>query len=85
MPMRTLLSMAFGCAVILAAAPAAAQTYDPSYPVCLQKWEWGGSTFECAYSSWDQCRAAAAGRAAMCVDNPYWQRAYPNSPRRLMR
>ncbi|MGM4870193.1 DUF3551 domain-containing protein [Bradyrhizobium sp. 956_D2_N1_5] len=44
-------------------------------PVCLQRWEWGGSTyFECAYTSWDQCRASAIGLSAMCVDNPYWQR-----------
>ncbi|WP_247354439.1 DUF3551 domain-containing protein [Bradyrhizobium sp. 160] len=67
-------------AAILLIASATAQTFDPSHPVCLQKWEWGGSThFQCAYSSWDQCRAAAAGLAAMCVENPYWPRAQPRS------
>jgi hypothetical protein len=67
-----------GSAAILAIASATAQTYDPSYPVCLQRWEWGGSTyFECAYTSWDQCRATTIGLAAMCVENPYWQRPQP--------
>lgn len=73
-------------AVILASAPATAQTYDPGYPVCLQRWEWGGSTyFECRFTSWDQCRAAGAGLPAMCVDNPYWVPARPRSLRRLSR
>ncbi|MGL3111413.1 DUF3551 domain-containing protein [Bradyrhizobium sp. BR 1432] len=63
---------------ILVVTSATAQTYDPRHPVCLQKWQWGGSTyFECAYTSWDQCRAAAIGLAAMCVENPYWSRAQP--------
>jgi hypothetical protein len=86
MPMRTLFWTILGSAVLLAAAPAAAQTYDPRYPVCLQRWEWGGSTyFECSFSSWDQCRAAASGLPAMCLNNPYWQGAYPRQPRRLAR
>jgi hypothetical protein len=63
---------------ILGIVPASAQTYDPSYPVCLQIWEWGGSThFECAFASWNQCRSAAIGIGAMCVDNPYWAPAHP--------
>lgn len=66
--------------VIIATAPAAAQTYDDRYPICLQKWQWGGSTyFECTYTSWDQCRATAAGLAATCLENPYW----PHTQRRL--
>ena len=73
--MRMLRWLILGSAAILAIASATAQTYDPSHPVCLQRWEWGGSTyFECAYTSWDQCRASAIGLSAMCVDNPYWQR-----------
>lgn len=68
-------------AAVLAIAPASAQTYDPRYPVCLQIWEWGGSThFECEYASWDQCRRAAAGIGAMCLDNPYWTQAHPRRP-----
>jgi hypothetical protein len=58
---------------ILGNAPCAAQRYDPNYPVCLQKWEWGGSsTIYCYYTSWDQCKAAASGQPAMCLLNPYW-------------
>lgn len=64
--------LAFGTA--LAAAPARAQTYDPSYPVCLQIFigfnDW---YFQCAYSNMNQCRASASGRRAMCVENPYYQ------------
>ena len=40
-------------------APAMGQRYDPDYPVCIQRWEWGGSsTIYCHYTSWDQCRMA---------------------------
>ncbi len=53
-------------------APAVAQRFGGNYPVCLQKWEWGGaSSISCRYSSWDECRATAAGLSAMCVANPY--------------
>jgi hypothetical protein len=65
-------------AAILVMTPAAAQTYGRAYPVCLQKWQWGGSTYyECAYTSWDQCRTSAIGLAAMCVENPYRTHAQP--------
>jgi hypothetical protein len=33
-------------ATILAVTPATAERYDPRFPVCLQKWEWGGSNTE---------------------------------------
>ena len=57
---------------IMLAAPARAQTYDPSYPVCLQIYRsmvdfW----FECG-STMAQCAASASGRAAQCVVNPYY-------------
>ncbi len=54
----------------LTAVPARAQTYNPDYPVCLQvyaPWPY----IECAYTSLEQCRWSASGRAAMCVINPY--------------
>ena len=55
-----------------APAPAVAQRFGGHYPVCLQKWEWGGSSsILCRYSSWDECRATASGLSAMCVANPY--------------
>jgi hypothetical protein len=76
--MRMLRWIILGSAVILVITSATAQTYDPRYPVCLQIWQWGGSTyFECTYTSWDQCRSAAVGLPAMCLENPYWPRAHP--------
>lgn len=76
MTMRILRWMILCSAMILTAAPATAQTYDSRGPVCLQKWQWGGSYYyDCGYTSWDQCRAASVGLAAMCVENPYWPRA----------
>jgi len=55
------------------AAPAQAQTYDPSYPVCLQVYQsMVDYYFECGYTSIAQCQASASGRAASCVVNPYY-------------
>ena len=51
--------------------PAAAQTYDPAYPVCLHVY--GRATYyECRYTSLPQCNASASGRAAQCEINPYF-------------
>ena len=50
--------------------PAAAQTYDPAYPVCLR--DRGANYYECRYTSQPQCNASASGRAAQCVINPYF-------------
>jgi Protein of unknown function (DUF3551) len=55
--------------------PAAAQTYDPAYPVCLQVFGRGGNYYECRYTSLPQCDASASGRAAQCVVNPYFASA----------
>jgi Protein of unknown function (DUF3551) len=66
---------------ILVVAPAKAQRYDPRYPVCLQIWEWGGSSsMDCSFTSWDVCRATASGLSGMCLNNPYWSRARQVSP-----
>jgi uncharacterized protein DUF3551 len=51
--------------------PAAAQTYDPAYPVCL-RW---AHYYECRYRSLPQCNASASGRAAQCFINPYFASA----------
>jgi len=69
---------------MLAVAPAMGQRYDnPDYPVCLQRWEWGGiSTIYCRFTSWDECRMATVGLSAMCLTNPYWRQT---SPGRLSR
>jgi hypothetical protein len=50
---------------------AAAQTYDPAYPVCLHVYRWGGY-YDCSYTSLAQCNASASGRAAQCDINPYF-------------
>lgn len=61
-------------AMIALPAPAQAQTYDPSYPVCLQIYTGGIADyyFECYYQTMAQCQASASGRAAQCVVNPYY-------------
>jgi hypothetical protein len=51
---------------------AAAQTYDPKYPVCLHVYTRGANYYECRYTSLPQCNAAASGRAAQCDVNPYF-------------
>lgn len=53
-------------------APAAAQTYDPAYPVCLHVYTRGANYYECRYTSLPQCNMSASGRAAQCVINPYF-------------
>jgi hypothetical protein len=54
--------------------PAAAQTYDPAYPVCLHVYG-PGTYYDCRYASLPQCNASASGRAAQCVINPYFASA----------
>ncbi|SHL95582.1 Protein of unknown function [Bradyrhizobium lablabi] len=57
------------------AGSARAQTYDPSYPVCLHVY--GKATYyECRYTSLAQCNLSASGRAAQCLVNPYFASAY---------
>jgi hypothetical protein len=51
--------------------PAAAQTYDPAYSVCLHVYG-RASYYECRYTSLPQCNASASGRSAQCVINPYF-------------
>ena len=55
--------------------PAAAQRYDPAYPVCLHVYGWGANYYECSYTTLPQCNASASGRAANCVVNPYFASA----------
>lgn len=60
----------------LAAGPSHAQTFDPSYPVCMHVYSGasggGGEWYDCSFVSLPQCRATAAGRAATCDLNPYY-------------
>jgi Protein of unknown function (DUF3551) len=53
-----------------------AQTYDPKYPVCMQKYGLGGGYIDCSYTSLAQCNASASSRAAQCLTNPYFAQAY---------
>jgi hypothetical protein len=78
--MRVLALAVLAIGAVSAAAPAQAQTYDPSYPVCLHVWGRGISYYECNYSSLPQCNASASGRAAQCVVNPYYANASANRP-----
>ena len=79
--MRMLRWIILASATMLVVAPAQAQRYDPRYPVCMQVWEWGGSSYlNCTFTTWDQCRATASGLSAMCLDNPYWAQARQLSP-----
>ena len=60
-------------AMLSLATPAAAQMYDPRYPVCLQVYQsMVDYYFECAYTSIPQCQMSASGRNASCVVNPYY-------------
>jgi Protein of unknown function (DUF3551) len=70
--MRTMAGLILTVAALLAAMPARAQTYDPAYPVCLQVYGLDGDYVACSYTSMDQCRLTAAGRAAQCIANPFF-------------
>jgi len=52
--------------------PAAAQTYDPAYPVCMHVFTRGFNYYDCSYTSLPQCNVSASGRAAQCDINPYY-------------
>src|SRR6266852_4282121 len=69
--MRILALAILAIAMVAAAAPGSAQTYDPGYPVCLRVY--GLASYnECRYFSMAQCAMSASGRAAQCVLNPYF-------------
>jgi hypothetical protein len=75
--MRTLILAMLTLGGVATAAPARAQIYDPSYPICLRVYE-RLNYYECSYTSLPQCQMSASGRAAQCVVNPYWANAYVN-------
>lgn len=80
--MRTLTCTFLTIATALAATPLRAQTYDPSYPVCIQVNGVDGSYIECSFTSLQQCAASAAGRSALCLTNPYFAPGVMKPPRR---
>jgi hypothetical protein len=83
--MRVLAPAILAIATLSVAAPAAAQTYSPDYPVCLHVYG-RANYYECLYTSLAQCNATASGRAAQCVVNPYFAIAeQPAAPHRRHR
>jgi hypothetical protein len=68
---------------VLTAAPLWAQTYDPSYPVCLQTYGRAGGNAECRYTSLAQCAQSASGIAAQCISNPYFASQVSPGPHHL--
>lgn len=65
----------------LTAMPARGQAYDPNFPVCLQTYGIAGDNIECGYSSQAQCSAAASGRSAQCIINPFFASRQAAGPR----
>ncbi len=80
--MRVLACTIFTIGAMLVAAPARAQTYDPNFPVCLQTYALGGGYIDCSFTSLAQCAASASGRAAQCLNNPYFAQGDRKLPRR---
>ena len=62
------------------ATPAAAQTYNPNFPVCLQKFG-PVSYIDCRYGSIDHCRVSASGIGATCLVNPFFAGERPRARR----
>ena len=71
-----ILALAILAIATVSIGPAAAQTYDPAYPVCLQVYGRAGfNYYDCSYTSLPQCNASASGRSAECLNNPYFASA----------
>ena len=82
--MRILATAILAMGAVISAVPAQAQTYDPSYPVCLHVYG-RVSYYECRYTSLPQCNMSASGRSAQCVINPYYAQAQGPSARKRYR
>ena len=89
--MRLAPSIALAVAMVFIALPSHAQTYAAGSPVCMKVYSGGspgaGEYNDCTYSSINQCRVSASGRAATCVINPYGSlaQAPAYAPRRAYR
>jgi hypothetical protein len=83
--MRISAKLVLAATMTLSAASAHAQTYDPNYPICLQTFGRNGNYIACGYTSMQQCRLSASGRAAQCIINPYFAGANPGRTRRHRR
>jgi hypothetical protein len=82
LPMRIPALAILALVTVSMAAPAEAQTYDPSYPVCMQVSGREASYIQCTFTSLAQCQASASGRSATCVMNPYPGRSAARAPDR---
>ncbi|MBR1174615.1 DUF3551 domain-containing protein [Bradyrhizobium sp. KB893862 SZCCT0404] len=81
-----MLKLVLALAVLVISAPARAQTYAPGAPVCLHVFgELEGERIDCIFASFAQCQAAASGRPATCVMNPYAAQAQPARAGRRVR
>jgi Protein of unknown function (DUF3551) len=69
-----ILALAILAIGMVSIGPAAAQMYDPTFPVCLRLYD-RTIYYECSYTSLPQCNASASGRSAQCVINPYFASA----------
>ncbi|WP_426411328.1 DUF3551 domain-containing protein [Bradyrhizobium ganzhouense] len=77
-PTRRWLGLVSTVGTLLAATPSQAQTFDPSFPVCMHVYTGssdggGGGWYDCSFTSLPQCRATASGRPATCDPNPYYR------------
>jgi hypothetical protein len=79
--MRILALAILAIGTVSASGPAAAQTYNPNYPVCMRVY--GPITYnDCSFISLTQCSWSASGRAAQCLINPYFASAEVVGPGR---
>jgi len=84
--MRSLAFAFVAIGMLLASAPAQAQIYDPSYPVCMHVYgEEMGDRMDCIFTSLAQCAASAFGLPATCLVNPYYAPARKQAPTRSYR
>ncbi|HVY59060.1 MAG TPA: DUF3551 domain-containing protein [Xanthobacteraceae bacterium] len=67
-------------ALVFTAAPSAAQ-YTLRYPWCAYYGGPGTSTYNCGFSTFQQCLATISGIGGYCDRNPYY-RGRPEPPRR---
>jgi hypothetical protein len=71
--MRGLVRLIVATGMVLAASPASAQRYDPSFPVCMEVAEENGSHMECMFTSMEQCKEGAKGMPGNCFNNPFYK------------
>ncbi|HVX74983.1 MAG TPA: DUF3551 domain-containing protein [Bradyrhizobium sp.] len=84
--MKLVSSAILAAATLLVLSPASAQTYDPSYPVCMHVYgDKLGDRMDCIFTSLEQCAASASGLPAMCLINPYYAHASKSTPARRHR